>query len=332
MKILIVGGDFGDTPKESGVVSKLVDQFKKTGEVHVTNGGAYADLESAGAISHRYDIVVWMPNIDNKFPDVSFAKKPGATLFVSKALRDNRTRVDAVTRIFKFNGNAVIAIKSGTPFEFELVDALDNTWFNGTGIADLVEKMIELHQWSTSAERVGSSRVFDDIDRLIALNKKVADESANQGVRYFGNLSTRCTKMFPSARGQESFLVSPRNSDKNRLARNDMVETSFFEDKVRHVGERKPSVDTPVQIQLYMELRQINFFIHGHRQVKDAPITEHYYPCGDLREVEYISKLIQNGSHGVINLKNHGFLIYASTIQQLDEVVNNIEFVTPESK
>jgi len=322
MKTLIVGGNFGDTPKNS----KILDLINKNLNGDIINGGSFNDLQSISMKVHQYDFVIWMPNISNEFEELKIMKKPGSTMFVSKQIGEKRerNRVDAVTRIFKFGANAVLAINiDDKPFKFTLIDALDNDWYDGYDINELVIQMNILHEWSSTSIRKGTTRKVDDIDRLIELNKKVADVSHNQGIRYFGNLSTRCTKMFPSIRLEDSILVSPRNSDKNRLKRNDLVNVS---NELKYRGLNKPSVDTPVQVELYKLFPKINFFIHGHRQIKDIKTTEHYFPCGDLREVPEIEKLMKNQNYGSINLKNHGFLLFSDTIDNLKELVDKIEF------
>ena len=68
--------------------------------------------------------------------------------------------------------------------------------------------------------------------------------------------------------------------------------------------------------------------IHGHSYIEDAPFTEDYYPCGDMRELAEIEKTIEgSGNDSIINLKNHGFLIFASSLENLRLLINTIEFV-----
>lgn len=325
MKTIIVGGFWGETPKVSSIITKLSKLFA---EIDVFNSGTFEELKHVATLVPNYDLVIWMPDISNDNEEIQVFKKIGSVMIVSKVLRENRTRIDAVTRIFKFGANGVIAInKNNSNFNFELIDALDNTWIDSTDLFDLHQGIIELTNWTNSAVREGTLRLKSPIDTLIAINKQVQFESAKQNIRYFGNLSTRCTKMFPSLRTvSNSYYVSGRNSDKTSLSFTDMVEVSRVNNMLRYIGERKPSVDTPVQVKLYEILKNINFFIHGHTFIEDAPITEHYYPCGDLREVPEICALIKDSNYGVINLKNHGFLIYADTLENLQSVVDSLKF------
>lgn len=327
MKVLVVGGFFGKLPKPSSVVTKLSESLS----ANQVNGGSLEDLKVASETVKNYDLVLWMADIDNSEEDIKFIKKTGAVLIVSKVLRENRTRIDAVTRIFKFGGNAVIAIsKEQSLFNFELVDALGNTWFKGEDIQSLSKSIKELNEWTKESIRKPSVKIESPLDRLIEINKIVQVQSAAQNIRYFGNLSTRCTKMFPSSRIDETHMyVSARNTDKSSLTKEDMVYATLYEDKLEYSGDRKPSVDSPVQLELYRMFPCINYMIHGHAFVKDAPVTEHYYPCGDMREVPEISKLITK-PNGIINLKNHGFLIYSDTLDSLEELAKSLIFMEKE--
>ena len=107
-----------------------------------------------------------------------------------------------------------------------------------------------------------------------------------------------------------------------------MVECTSKNGKIKYLGTQKPSVDTPIQIELYKRFPKINFMIHGHNQVHNAISTKDYYPCGDMREVEPVQECIEylNKNYGVLNLKNHGFLIYADTIENLKLVATRITF------
>jgi len=187
---------------------------------------------------------------------------------------------------------------------------------------------------STRYESISASNdILDlsDYQKFIDLNKLVADKSESMGGRYFGNCSTRCDKMFPSTRfNNDSILVSKRNVDKNRLTIDDLILVKLRYNIVEYNGINKPSVDAPIQLQLYRILPNINFMIHGHYYIDGVPFTDRYNLCGDVKEVNSIFKFISNygnKSNGVINLKNHGFLIYASTIDNLENLINNSIFI-----
>ena len=66
--------------------------------------------------------------------------------------------------------------------------------------------------------------------------------------------------------------------------------------------------------------------IHGHAFIKGTPTTEHYYVCGDLREFDDVQKIIGSTNYGVINLKNHGFLIYSNDLLVLKNIIEGCDF------
>jgi len=123
-------------------------------------------------------------------------------------------------------------------------------------------------------------------------------------------------------------LVSPRNSNKESIQPEDMIVCSLSdENNVLYHNTNKPSVDSPIQLKLYDKFPKINFMIHGHAFIKNATITDDYRLCGDFREVESVSPIIElKDSFGYLNLKNHGFLIYSDTIENLEKIINSIEF------
>lgn len=335
MKKIIIGGNFGDTPKRSSIVDKIA-RLLTGGEC--INGGTMAELKAIDI--KAYDLVIWMGNISNDEEKYYPRKKIGATLICSKLLHDDVTDVDAVSRIFTMNANAVIAIDTTEkPFSFKLIDALGNVHANTAILYDVVMgiESIAYFQYAES-KRIGTLQLapypidikqFDnirDIENLVSINRGVAQHSEEMGGRYFGNTSTRCSKMFPSSRvNKDVVLVSRRNIDKERLEVSDLVLVSTDEDtgKVLYSGENKPSVDTPIQLEIYKKFPEINFMIHGHYYIYDAPFTENHFPCGDMGEVKEITDIISKNPHydmGIINLKNHGFLMYASTIEELKKL------------
>lgn len=325
---IIVGGDFKTTPKPSSVINKIAAFFDGT----VVNGGLPEDVQNID-ISGK-DLVIWAPNIDNEV-DKHYPKKDvGSVLICSKVIREDRTDVDAIARIFKMNGNAVIAIYPGATFTFKLIDALGNVWYEGTDIPELCLAIINIYNWTKGSIRVRTNKSdFDfagecpDLEKLIDLNKIVADKFESIGSRYFGNVSTRCAKMFPSMRVDcEYILVSKRNVDKKRITAEDFVKVRYDGTVVEYLGDNKPSVDTGIQSFLYQKNQFVNFMIHGHTYVEGYPYTDKYFPCGDMREAYEVDDFLVWGT-GCINLTNHGFLIFANTIDDLEAIVDKMVFI-----
>jgi hypothetical protein len=280
-----------------------------------------------------------MPNLPNEEPKHYPKKAPGSVLVVSKLMHRDVTSADAAARIFKMQGNAVIEIYPPDPYSsdlyrFRLADALSNTWYEGEDLAPLSRSILGLHKWTNDSIRVPTVSLQSSnpaLNQLMDIVHQVADKvEAKVGERYFGNVSTRCMATFPSMRLSNGLdiLVSPRNIDKTRLTAEDMIlVTASTRGEVQYLGSRKPSVDTPVHLNLYQNHPKINYMIHGHAYIEGYPYTEEYFPCGDLREVPGISKIIGETATAVINLKNHGFLIASADLSTLRNLVVNAQFI-----
>lgn len=336
-KSIIIGGDFGYYPKPSSIVKKLSESMN----CDVVNGGTIDSLtidDLTDIKLSNYDLIVWMANVSNGEEKHYPIKKKGCVLICSKLIHDDVTDLDAISRIFKMNGNAVISIRTvEKPFSFKLIDALGNVWCDTTDLnilSDTIKKFYDFTKNSIRYETVNISNDILDLNNyksFITLNKLVADKSESMGGRYFGNCSTRCDKMFPSVRSTDnSAFVSRRNVNKSRITVDDLVLVTLNDKIVEYNGQHKPSVDTPTQLLLYKKYSDINYMIHGHYYVEGADFTEHYNLCGDVKEVDSIDEVIsKNGNitDGVINLKNHGFLIYSSTFPNLIKIINDSKFV-----
>lgn len=335
--ITIIGGNFGDIPKQSSVVRKIETYFKNSSDdVLVKNGGTIDMLPTT-----LMGLSIWMPNVDNETPKQYPSKNIGTCLIVSKVVRNEPNQhkyTEAVSRIFKMNGNAVIAIENIKGlFEFSLIDALGNIWITTTNIEVLCSTIIKFYDWHNKQERRSISKSKDKLDItselfpsglsfLDIVRRNANNIMNNSGTRYFGNCSTRCQQTFPSMRLEELFLFSPRNSDKNYLTLSDMI---IIKDG-KYIGDKKPSVDTPVQLELYKRLPNINYMIHGHAFLEYGISTDEYYVCGDIREIESImSKLNPNCTSFMINLKGHGYLIGADSITTLSILTNNTPKMMP---
>lgn len=343
---MIVGGRWGDNPKPSSVVRKLSHCFDS---FYIFNGeGSSKDLPSL--LDYEADLILWMPDIDNEEKKFYPYKTKGQVLICSKVMREGYTKMDAISRIFAMHGNAVIAItKPDDQYVFELIDALGNTWFTGSDIQALAEKIREFYNFTKSAIRIGSEPLpnhsvemfprshFDEdrIEALIDANDKLSADIMTQcGNRFFGNISTRCQKLFPSLRGNTGIFVSPRNSDKSSLTARDLLLCHFdpYKNKVIYHNGRgeSPSVDTPVQLKIYRSVSYINFMIHGHAFLIDGDYnfccrdTTEYFLCGDVREADEVLATIDimdYPRHGIINLKNHGFLMFSDTLEAIQNMI-----------
>lgn len=339
----MVGGNL-ETGRQSSIVQKLTCklQNKATLGSHLYNGVIPNTTLDC-------DLIIWMPEISNEKPKDYPLKNKGACLICSKVIHGDRTEVDAISKIFDMRGNAVICIydkntDDNLPFyTFKLIDALGNVWVETDNLDKLAFTIMKFYKWSKGQIRKSYYKIpilgandmiqscLDIADRkeFIRLNTLLADKIENSlGSRYFGNFSTRCMKMFPSVKGRDNrYLFSPRNTDKKRLTVDDfvLVRSPHHKRESFYYGERKPSVDAPVQVKIYETFEGIKYIIHGHASIRHASTTKNYFPCGDLREYDEINNLLEAGIC-CINLKNHGFLIAAHSLPQMESLIREQNF------
>ncbi len=103
-------------------------------------------------------------------------------------------------------------------------------------------------------------------------------------------------------------------------------------ENIYYYGQNKPSVDTPIQLRLYKILPDVNYMLHAHVYIKDAPFTETPIPCGGLEEVEEIMKALKKigkTSNISINLIGHGSIILAKDLSYMKDI-NYIQRPIPE--
>ena len=319
MKTLLVGRQF-----EKGVKDSLISNPVVTNIIDSTVG---------------YDLIIW------NSPEEPIKDKGAVLVYVS-----NSSDIGvSLTDLYRNGANAVILInKEGY---YDLVDALGNLWCRTTDQVELLNNVVRLYEWSKSTIRIESTQSegrvpytnIQELDNFCNIIRSVSENVDNErGGRYFGNASTRCSKMFPTLRSTSNksqyILVTKRNTSKRSIKPNDFVVTKMSKDnKVLYYGKDKPSVDTPIQIELYQSFPNINFMIHGHayisREFLDYNLinyTNKYCSCGDLREAHEVRKYIQNKYCDlfVINLQNHGFIIATDTLGRMKSIVNgNISFI-----
>lgn len=334
MNPLLVSGDV-ITHKASSIAFKLAGELNTNIDIF---NGKLPGLDGTNADVSGYDLILWMPNIPNDLPTYRPVKDKGAILIISKVIHGDRTEIDAVSRIFEFGANAVLCIYKDNPkkMSFRLIDALGNTWAGTSDLSLLANQIHRFYEWSRGQVRISYAHSSGIVkphvelsEKLIEVNSCLANKvQSSMGIRYFGNFSTRCMKLFPTSRIEtqpNTYLVSPRNVDKHYIRKDDFVMVG----PPWYYGDRKYSVDTPIQVALYQQFSDINFMIHGHATIKGAKTTKEYYPCGDLREVEGVAKLFRQG-HRTVNLLNHGFLIATDSLDKLASLsLNTLEFDTP---
>lgn len=368
IRVLLVGGtwELGETSEHCGRKSSLVDKLYNAIvglriddfniDCAMFNGGNYSILNKCLECTKDADITIWMPNVpDNDLPKLRDVKavSPKTILITSKRNLDNKYSFgDIVRRALGTKSNLLIEFTEGESklFNMSVIDPLGNEWYNGTDIGQMAQILIERAVFLSRITRKPTTRtdeLFGKRNKVVAADAekfidivqrcgKVFAEytpSANNTTRLLGNCSlaqtTRCSKGFPTMRTSSGVIyVSQRNVDKQKLTVENLVPTKYKDGVICYCGNNKPSVDTPIQLQLYEKLPNINYVIHSHCYIKDAPFTKQCIPCGGLEEVDEIMEIINKSFCGsdtmyfAINLKGHGSIVMANSIVLLDGIEN----------
>jgi hypothetical protein len=351
MDIVLVGGDFdNETCRPSKIIQMIGKELRANNYVEkleVYNGGSYDTLEDILDVCEDTDVIMWFPNVSNEMDKVRDikARYPKKMLVSSKNNLDGKYTVsDLVAHGLMMKSNLMVEFAWGVNclIFMRLLDPLGNVWQEHTpNVHSLANNMVyrlrDLMSF-TRAKSVWAGEAIEPIN-LHAWFQRVEDVAEDfhglikpSGVnkRFLGNTSFRCTRGFPSYRGNrdDDIFVSRRNVDKRAIGPKEFVKVSLATNgDIQYWGPHKPSVDTPIQLRLYKYLPEINFMLHGHVYVEGAPFTEHAIPCGAVEEVTEIMKVIRRDHkdptkfrEGVINLKGHGCILMSYRATYVDNI------------
>ena len=360
-KILFVGGTW-DLNK--GKESKIVSEFTKyLPNPTVYNGGNYHDLNKILNSCIDYDTVIWWANVSNKLPKIRNVKDINykTILISSKRNIDNKYSFqDLLQRSFALKSNLTIEFsKTNTKYNMKLFDPLGNIWYEGLDIEECSQalldrltfiKSITRESTVSSEENIGALAWFFNMfkeemyksnnnpeipikEEFLNIVKEYAYKftettfQTKDVKRFLGNASFRCPKGFPSFREGKYIFVSKRNVNKEFIGINEFVPVYLENGKIYYCGDNKPSVDTPIQIRMYNLLPNINYMIHSHCYIKDAPYTKKALPCGAIEEVDEIKELLKdyydndyNKDFYLINLIGHGSIMMSNNPEQLKNI------------
>ncbi|MCD8572646.1 MAG: class II aldolase/adducin family protein, partial [Bacteroides graminisolvens] len=306
----------------------------------------------------NYDVVLWWANVDNNLPKVRDVKEinPKVMLVSSKNNVDNKYSFqELIQKSLGLKSNLTIEFtKENNLFKMMIFDPLGNVWYEGTVIEDCVNALLNRLNVIKSITRESATLSKENIDlnefynMLKIANKnmeikekieflKLVREYANifssatietkDIKRFLGNASFRCTKGFPSFRMGDFILVSRRNVDKENISIDEFVPVNLDNNKLYYLGDFKPSVDSPIQVRLYNNFTNINYMIHSHCYIEDAPYTTSALPCGALEEISEIIDAVKEYYDGnfdnnfyAINLIGHGSIMMANNPEQLKDL------------
>lgn len=334
MKKLIVGGTFDENGgKPSYFVSQLADSLGDGWEC--INGGHIDIIRQFSPIG--CNVLLWMPNVSNdeaKIIDNLKVVNPRMILIQSKRVIEKEyLPADVVGRLLKSHSLLGIMItKPEDVYWFEVFDPLGNVWASTDDIKQVGSAINDRLDYLLSLSRVGS--IKSQIDAEYVVPEEFVDLVRDYGTefakfikafnpnRLLGNASTRCAKGFPAVRMNDHILVTRRNVDKETLSPDDFVLVeSHMQKTVHYKGDKKPSVDTPIQVKLFEYYPNVKYMIHGHAYVNGGTFTSNKVPCGYIEEFDEVKGLFPdpNQTNFVVNLKGHGCLILSDSLEYLRE-------------
>ncbi|MFR4518511.1 MAG: class II aldolase/adducin family protein [Fusobacterium sp.] len=340
MKILLVGGTFDNNKgKQSGIINKINNFIS----CDMYNGGNYQELKNIINLVKEYEVVLWFPNVSNNLEKIRNVKEinPKVMLVTSKRNNAEYSKQEIIARALRDKANLLLEFDTREEkTNMRISDPLGNEFYYGTDIGKMVTSMMQRIEFLKNIKRkptfksIENTPEFKVDESFLNIIRSFANKfhsliNPMETNRFLGNASTRfrCERGFPSQRiNNNMILVSRRNIKKESIQSDEFVPVYENDKKLYYVGDYKPSVDTPVQFELYKNLPEVNYMIHSHVYVKDAPYTKNIMPCGALNEVEEIMEVINKNnfkSNFAINLIGHGCTIFARDL----DYFNKIEFV-----
>ena len=339
-RILFVGGSWD---LDGGKPSKVVNEFaKKLDNVDLYNGGNYFDLDDIIHKAKDYNVVFWWANVDNNLPKIRNIKEINNRVMLISSKRNDNDKYNyqqLLQRSLDMKANLTVEFsKKDNLFRMRVFDPLGNVWYEGYNIDECIKsitgRLSVLKKITRESTYRGEEINYNNSGNEEFLNI-VRDYASKFSItifpeevkRFLGNASFRCLKGFPSFRGDNCVFVSKRNVNKEYISIDEFVLVYEKDGKIYYCGENKPSVDTPIQVKLYNKFPNINYMIHSHCYIDNAPYTECKLPCGALEEVEEIDKLINDYYDGdynrdfyIFNLSGHGSIMMSNDPKKLERI------------
>jgi hypothetical protein len=359
MNVLCVGGKFDENGGRaskvantifSSCVNELVSYcHAKVDHLTTYNGGSLQDLEQASfrAQGKNTGLVLWFADVDNEVSKayVRNIKKVNQTCILVAAKSSvgrDYTFADLIQKMLALKANLFVEFSKdeGNYYSARLLDPLGNQWspgnenmvYVGECIARRVDELSRLTRMRSESDyRLDDFEVPDEAEffefvRKSALTFAKLIPSPTEIKRFVGNASFRCTKGFPSFRGDGVIWVSVRNVDKECIDRKQFMPVQYGADTLAYGSSgtnNKPSVDAPMQCRLYEMFPNIKYMIHGHVYLVGADMTSKALPCGVIEEADAIFHRVHDIGTTLfaLNLRGHGFIAGASSVEQLNRII-----------
>ena len=342
MKTLFVVGSFDDAGGHKSFFGReFITECLSQGHFEdndIYNGGKFEDLERI--VFSDYSTIFWFANVANGKPKLvrEIKKNNPKCMLVTSKRNDNGEYgpLGLVASALQTKSNLLVEFKkSPGQLLWSVIDPLGNcfassTWNTNLLVTTVLHRLEALRGFTRQPSlRIGEELLFPENDqtmKFINLVQNYAHEFHElmqaKTERFIGNASFRCESGFPSFRDKRTIFVSKRNIDKCEIDQSGFVAARRAADHVMYYGDNKPSVDTPVQLALYDIFPRINFMLHSHAYVKDAPRTSKVIPCGASQEIDEILSIVPSTTCNwfFINLLGHGSICAAENPQMLTEI------------
>lgn len=266
---------------------------------------------------------------------------------------NNNLNIQELTGLaIKMKANLVVSFNE----KYRITDPLGNMFYEGLDENILVEKMIYRLTFLKSIKR--TSTISDEENKgalawLFNYYKQEMTENKNyiktdliddKVINFMHNLSPvlaksafgdenalnnpafRCPKGFPSFKTSKGIFVSKRNIKNKMLEKEDFVYVYKKDEQIYYEGSGKPSVDTPIHLEMYKNLPNIKYIIHTHCYIKNAFFTTINYQCGAIEEADELLKVIDNNYKSrnknfyIINQVGHGSIMMSDDIDKFKDI------------
>jgi len=358
MKILLVGGTFNDeSGKPSGVIRKMNYFLRENKHIcDCCNGGYFNHLDNIAKTVTvcDYDVVMWMPNIPNdKGKELRNIKAINQKVLLVTSKRNTYvngayeyTLPEMVNHALGVKANLFIefckgedgAVRSALydPLAVEYCSMTDNISYLMTSLCERLEflkngvtRQSSILSVPDEPMVVPDKRDFFEYVKTVAERFHELIQPPKEVTRFLGNSSFRCDKGFPSFRHDNLIFVSKRNINKRYIGHDGFVPVELKDGQLYCYAKHKPSVDSPIQVRLFDFFENINYMVHAHVYVENAPMTDYPIPCGAIEEVKEVIKAMKGdykATRLAVNLRGHGCLVGGYTMDYFLDPVYGFKF------
>lgn len=342
VNVLFIGGGFNNSGGKTSLIArevyKVVDRNFDIGYCQI--GGYFNQLREILNQIHLFQLIFWFADAPNHYPkviqEIKKLNKECVLVTSKRNIEKDYSFADVIWHALGLKSNLLLEVIQREKRYFgRVVDPLGNIFIDFTEDFTLIaEAMVKRAKELLSFTRVSSQRAGNaviqvpDEREFFAYVKFYADKfhqlihpAEGATTRFMGNASFRCESGFPSFKNAEFIFVTRRNVDKRQIDRKSFVAVRQTL-PVEFFGDHKPSVDTPIQIELYNHYHKVRYMLHSHVYVDGAAMTERVIPCGALEEFEEIRQvyLSEDKVNFAINLRGHGSLVLASSVDFFEDL------------